>query len=233
MTDLSAIPYWSYSLLTAFERCGWQTLQTRIQKNVKEAEGKALIYGKAVHKSIEEVFKLKRGVPMEHAHIVPKIQPFVEMQGAPGIVFEAEVQTCLTPQLTPTEWFSRDKGDKRSWLRVATDLLVTDGTGIGVVVDWKTGKVQGDVREQLRLNALALFLTRPELKELSLSAVWLDQKDDATSAYVKREEAMEIWDQFCIRLRPMARAFEKGDFRKVPGWQCRYCPVLTCELRPK
>jgi hypothetical protein len=227
--DLSLISHWSYSLLTAFETCGWQVLKTRVQKEIIEPVGPALLDGREVHTAIENFFTLGRPLPKGREYLQEHLIPFASAALEPGIRMLVEHKMCLTSQLEFTEWFA-----KNAWLRIATDLALI-GDGRMLVADWKTGKFDPEAVEQLKLNAFALFLQFPEIDEITAILVWVgkDKPHEPTPVTILRSEMWTIWQSFQIRLKPLARAFATGEWRKVPGWQCKRCPVITCELHPK
>lgn len=228
--DLSLIHHWSYSLLTAFETCGWQTLKTRIQKEVVEPVGQALLDGREVHKAIENYFSLGTQLPPGREYLEQHLLQVGQALTGWKVRMLVEHQMCLRHDLSFTGWFAKD-----AWLRIASDLVLIGEEGVAVLIDWKTGRFDPEALEQLKLNAFALFLQFPEINSIMAVLVWVGKNHphEETWVLIKREEMWTIWESFRIRLRPLARAFATGEWRKVPGRQCRWCPVLTCELHPK
>lgn len=225
--DLLAIPNWSYSRVRQFERCGFQTLQVNVLKAVTEQEGTAIINGKIVHKIIEDYILKGTPVPKEHDYLLPKIKPYGNLRGNRSVQVHVEAEMAITRQFEPCKWFGRE-----AWGRARCDLLVVQGDA-GVLVDFKTGKFSDDAAEQLKLTAVLTFLHHKYLKKLTLLPQFLSPgAPQANAVVVYVDEMATIWGNWMTRLKPLARAYQTNEWHKVPGVQCRWCPVTTCSYHP-
>lgn len=215
---------WSYSSLTSFETCPRRHYLTKIAKTVVEPPSEALNWGRRVHKGLEDY--VKEGKPLSAD--VKQFQPIADklLEQAKGGTIDAEQKLTLTKDLLPTEWFN-----KQAWVRGIVDVTIEKNSKV-FVGDYKTGKPDHD-SAQLRLTAAMILATRPWIKEVINSFIWL-KTGGTTAERVTRAEIPAIWDSFNARVRRLETAIEQDKFPPRPSGLCgAWCPCVSCEHNGK
>lgn len=212
-TSPSVLP-WSYSSLQAFETCPRRYYLTRIAKVVKEPQTPATAWGNQVHKALENA--VGEGTPL--AQNFSQYQPIVDrLRHVKGKKY-TEARFGLTQALRPTEFFGKDV-----WFRGVLDLTVVTPK-VGVVLDYKTGKIRND-GDQLKLFAAATFAQHPYLEKVTTGYLWLAHDKTSTQDF-KKEDVPIIWQEFIPRVKRMESAQENDRWLPNPSGLCReWCPV--------
>lgn len=94
------------------------------------------------------------------------------------------------------------------------DRLTKDGEMVRIL-DWKTGRAEGDHTVQLRLQAWLAFQRYPDAMA-AWCAVGYVRSGEIDAEVLTRQEVMEWWDGFVTRLLNGV-----GEFR--PGTHCEWC----------
>ena len=208
---------WSFSRLNSFETCPKKFYHISVQKDVKESEGEAIIYGKMVHKALENRVKSGTPLPLNLTHLEKYAARFAE---APGNKL-TEQQLCIDKNFAPCDWFS-----KEAWCRSILDLAIVSGSK-AVLVDYKTGKISEDFT-QMRLAAVMFMLHMPDVQETTICYLWTKHKR-ITSEIFTRAQIKELISEMMPRLNHYNAAHANKDFPPRPGWLCKnYCPVIKC-----
>lgn len=211
---------YSFSALNNFETCPKKYWHLAIEKDYKEEEGEALIYGKRVHKALELLVKNGTPLPENIAHMQKYVQKFIDspMTKLP------ELQLCIDREYKPTSW----KDWKGAMCRAMLDLVLMEGDR-ALIVDYKTGKMKDDGFTQLKLAAAMLLLHYPELQRISVAYLWTEHNGKMTHATFTREQTMEIWNELLPRVEKFQTAFRTTDYPANPSGLCRkYCIVTSC-----
>lgn len=205
---------WSYSSLQQYETCPRRFHLTRILKKVVEPQTQALVEGNEVHKALELACAGTKPLPEKYA----AHQKFVDsVQRAPGTKLY-EFQFGLTEALAPCDFW-----DRNVWVRGKLDV-VTLQDKTARILDWKNGKRKVDI-DQLRLFALAGFATWPYVETVKTGYVWLLGGTIDPETF-KREQKVEIHQDFAARVFKMKRSMERDEWEPRPSGLCRdYCPV--------
>lgn len=216
----NAIP-WSYSGLTAFETCPRRYKLTKLTKEVKEPQTEAQMHGVEVHKAIELAIKGEQPLPEKYSKYGPIVD---KVTGSPGDKL-VEYQFALTSSFKPTGFFDSD-----AWVRGVIDFANLRPTS-ATVLDWKTGKPKPD-SDQLKLFALSIFHSQPQVDSARTGFVWLVcNKVDAQTYH--RDEVSTLWREFLPRVRRLELAQEQDKFPPRPSGLCgKWCSVTRdkCEF---
>lgn len=216
----SVVP-WSYSSLQAFETCSRRYYLTRIAKLVKEPQTEATMWGNEVHKALEHAVAGTKALTPTFA----QYQPIVErLRASPGKKY-TEQKFGLTSAFKPTQFFGKDV-----WFRGVLDLTIVTPK-IGIVLDYKTGKVKTD-GDQLKLFAAATFAQHPYLETVKTGYLWL-ANDKITTQDFKKEDIPVVWQEFIPRIKRMELAQEEDKWLPNPSGLCKaWCPVgkKLCEF---
>lgn len=210
---------WSYSRLTNYETCPKKFWHTSVRKDVKEAEGEAMRYGKLVHKALELRVGKGTPLPLNLQHLEKYAKRLSDSEGEKL----TEQQLAIDNMFNPSDWFS-----KKTWCRAILDLAIIKDTH-AIVFDYKTGKIKDDFT-QLKLAGVMLMLHKPELQTIELCYLWTkDKKLTRADNLLRREDIKLVISDLMPRIKKYESAHRKESFPARPGWLCKkYCPVRTC-----
>jgi len=144
-----------------------------------------------------------------------------------------EQEWAFDRQWNPVDW--RDWN--RAWLRVKTDVCAHEPDPPAVdIVDWKTGKVHEEHRQQRSLYALAgLQLVQIGAlaggnKDVNLTAqhVYVDTGQSATETF-KMKNLAPLKREWIARTKEM---LEDTEFKPNPGFACRWCKFSKAKGGP-
>lgn len=219
MATPTVVP-WSYSSLSAFETCPRRYHLTRIAKLVTEPQTEATLWGQKVHKALEYAVAGTKTLGPNFTQYQPVVD---RVRAASGKKF-TEQKFGLTNGFKPTEFFGKDV-----WFRGVLDLTIVTPK-IGIVLDYKTGKVKTD-GDQLKLFAAATFAQHPYLETVKTGYLWL-ANDKTTAQDFKKDDVPVIWQEFLPRIKRMELAQEKDQWLPNPSGLCGWCPVgkAHCEF---
>lgn len=214
---------WSFSALNNYETCPWRYYLTKVTKEVKEPMTAVLLEGNKAHKALELHVNGTKWLPPEYADWVPIAEKF---KAAPGTKL-TEYRVALNRQLQPTEYFAKDV-----WVRCVYDLAILHPKHASVW-DWKTGKKKEDF-DQLKLFAASAFQVFPHIEKVHTGYVWLKEPQETmiTHETWEKDDAVNIWKEFTIRVERIEESLESGQWPKQPSGLCRkWCPVgkAKCE----
>jgi hypothetical protein len=187
-----------------------------VAKDFREGESEALLWGNRVHKMLAEAIE-KHRTPAD----VKDYQPWIDMIVRGGGDIRVEQQLAIKEDFSPCEWFG-----KEAWYRAIADVIQLKGP-VGIVRDWKTGKIVED-SVQLMLTAACMFSHYPELQVVRSQFIWLAENAD-TTLDIKREELPTMWSNLWSRIEELKDAHASGNYPPTPNRLCRrWCPVVTC-----
>lgn len=208
---------WSYSRLKNFESCPKRHWHLDIQKDIKEEEGEALLWGNVVHKALAD--RVAKSVPLPKA--MADYEKWAEriLTGGGNILVEQKL--AITKDFAATSWF----GDT-AWYRGIGDVIKIVGP-VALIVDYKTGKILED-GSQLALMAACVFAHHADVKKVRSEFVWL--KEDATTrADFTRDDMTRVWRNLWPRIEALEHAHNTITYPPKPGALCkRWCPITVC-----
>lgn len=217
---------WSYSKLKNYETCPKRHYEIDLAKNYAEEQNPdpntPLNWGNRFHEHAALALTTNNPLPtqfIEYQHWIDRVH------NGPGKLY-VEQKYAITREFQPTTYFAKDV-----WYRGIGDVVRIDGP-VGLVLDWKTGKVVVD-SVQLMLMAQCIFAHYPEVKLVRSEFVWI--KDDCTTPEVfTRKEVAENWVALLDRVKAMEDADEKQEYPPKPGGLCRsWCIVTGCPYHGK
>ena len=210
---------WSYSRLNNYEICPKKFWHTSVRKDVKEAEGEAMRYGKLVHKSLELRVGKGKALPGNLQHLERYAKLLANSEGEKL----TEMQLAIDSSFNPCSWFG-----KETWCRAILDLAIINGSH-AVVIDYKTGRISDDFT-QLRLAGTMLMLHKPKVQTVDLGYLWTkDKKLTRGDTYLSRGDIKGVISDFMPRIKRYEAAHRKKEFPARPGFLCKkYCPVKKC-----
>jgi hypothetical protein len=220
---------WSYSRLKNFETCPKRHWHVDINRDVKEEEGEALLWGNEVHKAIENRIAKNAPMPYGMEPFEKWVQKVVTGQGNPGVQVLVEQQLAINANFGKTAWFPSDAkraGTGDPWFRAKGDVIKIVGP-VALIVDWKTGKPLED-SQQLALMAACVFAHYPEVMKVRSLFVWL-KHDCETKEDFHRNDMAAMWKHLWPRIETLKHAHDTTTYPAKPGPLCRrYCPVAAC-----
>lgn len=196
---------YSNSSIKTYEQCPYKYKLTRIDK-LSEPAGDAAKRGTAIHTVFEKALALPT-LPVEFSYWQPYITELIAKHAG------SEVHFAITK-----DWQVCGFNDSVAWLRGIYDSLYVDGSK-SHVLDWKTGK-ERDYGEQLKLYALVILVSYPEVEEVSTEVCYIDLQKRAPGPTFKRSQLGELKDWLTGRVSKI----ENDDiFAPKPDYGCRWC----------
>jgi CRISPR/Cas system-associated exonuclease Cas4 (RecB family) len=210
---------WSYSGLKSYLNCAKQYYEVKVAQNFPQKDTVHTIYGKEVHKALEDYVKDGTPLPKNYEYIKPVLNSLMDI---PGTRY-AEQQFALTQDLVPCEF-----DDPNYWVRGIVDLLIVDGQK-AYVIDYKTGNPRYADPKQLKLMALMTFAHHPEVEHVSGGLLFVSRNAFVPEEY-RREEIQKYWGSFAGDLERLRLSFENSIWPANPTGLCNFCPVSTCKF---
>lgn len=215
---------WSHSALKDFEGCAKRYHEVKVLKRFPFTDTKHTIYGKDVHKAIEDYGRDGKPLPPEFVIFQPVVDALLAKPGRK--LFEHEM--ALTKDLRPCDF----KDDNR-WVRGIADLLIVDDDNLTArVVDWKTGNDKYPDRDQLTLMSLMVFAHFPHIRSVS-SALFFIVKGSMVKHKMAREDAEAAWWDYRERVAKLEAAHEFDVWNPSQSPLCGWCPVKHCTFNTK
>lgn len=215
---------WSYSRLTIFEQCRLRAKLAYVDKIPEPPRplppGKnehADERGIRVHEAAERYVRGGVELLFELASFRDEFAALRTLYREGGLSLEED--WAFTKEWKPTAWNSID-----AWLRVKTDAFYQPNEYEAVLIDYKTGRRDGNEikhTEQGQLYAVAAFMRCPTLERIQVEFWYLD-KDDLSRAEYSRDDALGFLGVYHGRGEKLTTA---TTFPANPNaYSCRYCP---------
>lgn len=215
---------WSHSSLKDFEGCAKRYHEVKVLQRFPFKDTVHTIYGKDVHKAIEDYGREGTPIPEQFAFVQPVVDVLLDKPGRK--LFEHEM--ALTKELQPCDFKSPQR-----WVRGIADLLIINDDNLTArVVDWKTGNDKYPDRDQLTLMSLMVFAHFPHIRSVS-SALFFVVKNSMVKHRMSREEADDAWQQYRERVAKLEAAHEFDVWNPRQSPLCGWCPVKDCAFNPK
>ena len=210
---------WSYSSLKEYHQCPRKYHEIRVLKNYSTKDTQATIYGKEVHKALEDY--VRDGV--ELAKNYQRFKPFVDkLLAIPGEKY-CEYEMALSHNKEPCDFKSEDR-----WVRGIVDLLIVDGTH-AFIIDYKTGSNKYPDPKQLRLMALMTFTHFPDVQKIKAGLLFVMHNSFISEEYL-RKDMDKSWSMFEQPLKRLEMSYDTNKWMPVSTPLCGWCPVESCEF---
>ena len=215
---------WSHSALKDFEGCAKRYHAVKVLKRFPFTDTKHTIYGKDVHKAIEDYGRDGTPLPPELVLFQPVVDALLAKPGRK--LFEHEM--ALTKDLKPCAFGSDDR-----WVRGIADLLIVDDDNLTArVIDWKTGNDKYPDRDQLVLMSLMVFMHFPHIRSVASALVFL-VKGSMVKHKMSYEDAEAAWWDYRERVAKLEAAHEFDVWNPSQSPLCGWCPVKDCTFNTK
>jgi CRISPR/Cas system-associated exonuclease Cas4 (RecB family) len=215
MTDFN----WSYSSLKQFLNCPRNYNEVRILKNYVSQDTPQTIYGKEVHKALEDYVRDNVELAKNYERFKKVVD---ELIAIPGDKF-CEYEMALGKDKTPCDF-----SDDNRWVRGIVDLLIVDGD-YAFIIDYKTGSNRYPDAKQLRLMALMTFAHFPKVNTIKAGLLFL-MKNSFLGEEYRRTGVDASWKQFEQPLARLNQSYESNIWTPNPTPLCKFCPVNSCEF---
>ena len=215
---------WSHSALKDFEGCAKRYHEVKVLKRFPFTDTKHTIYGKDVHKAIEDYGRDGTPMPPEFAQFLPVVDALLAKPGRK--LFEHEM--ALTKDLQPCAFNASNR-----WVRGIADLRIVDDDNLTArVVDWKTGNDKYPDRDQLTLMSLMVFAQFPHIRSVSSALLFI-----VKGSMVKHKMALDdidaAWWDYRERVAKLEAAQEYDVWNPSQSPLCGWCPVRDCTFNTK
>lgn len=216
---LDKLKAWSYSTYTQYTKCPRSVCFDKVMRiRIEEPPNPHFEKGDRVHAAAQSFVSSKGRAPKVSKELVKFEGRLKELR---SLKSNCELEWTFTEQFGYTGWF-----DKDAWLRMKVDVCSTSPLLIQIV-DWKTGKVHPEHRQQRSLYALGglqlVLLNRIEADagkvRLLASHCYTDTGQTATEEYLMRDLA-GLKREWRTRIKQM---MNDTVYPTNPGSHCRWC----------
>lgn len=210
---------WSYSALKEYTGCPKKYQEIRVLKNYTQQDTPQTIYGKEVHKALEDYVRSNTALAKNYERFKGLVDDLIAI---PGDKY-CEHEMALTKEKTPCEF-----EDPNRWVRGIADLLIVDGD-TAFIVDYKTGSNKYPDPKQLKLMALMVFAHFPQVNHVKAGLLFLMHNHFIPEEY-KREDIEKLWKNFTVPLARLNMSYDTNTWAANSTPLCKYCPVKTCDF---
>jgi hypothetical protein len=215
---------WSHSALKDFEGCARRYHEVKVLKRYPFKDTAQTLYGKDVHKAIEDYGKASVALPAAFAQYKPVVDAVLAKPGRKYFEYEMGVTTDLKPC---------GFKDDNVWVRGIADFVSVDDENLTAwVVDWKTGNDRYPDTDQLLLMGLMLFAHFPHLRRVN-SALMFIVKGSMVKHQLDRDGEAGAWQRYRERVAKIEAAHAHDVWNPKQSPLCGWCPVKTCEFNTK
>lgn len=236
---------WSFSVYMQYVKCPFSVCLEKVQRvRIVEPPNPHFAKGDCAHKIAEDYVRGSGRAPALSKTIpspVPGAAPIkvdlktikLRLAALRKAKARVEQEWAFDRQWNPVDW--RDW--QRAWLRVKTDVCADTETPPTVaIVDWKTGKVHEEHKQQRSLYALgglqlvhlgALAGGSADVK-LTAEHVYIDTGQTATEEYAMKD-LKPLQREWLARTKQMMTDTE---FRTKTGRHCQWCKYAQSKGGP-
>lgn len=210
---------YSYSGIKTFQNCPRQYYETKVLKKWPFPETEAIMYGKDVHKALEDYVGGVTDTLGAHSRFSGIADSIKAMQGEKLLEYEMG----LDAQLNPCAF-----DDSNAYIRGIADGIVLDrAKGRAFIYDYKTGSDKYPDTAQLELMALMVFRHFPEVTTVKAALLFVVH-DKIVQAEYHKKDAKPRWIQWLNKIEAIETANETGVWNESPSGLCGWCVVETC-----
>lgn len=214
---------WSFSVYTQYIRCPFSVCLEKIQRiRITEPPNPTFERGNRAHDAARDYVNGTGKAPKIVQELVPVTKDLVALRTAKA---RAEQDWSFDRNWNPVAWNDWD----RVWLRIKTDACADTKEPPTVrIVDWKTGKVYPEHKQQRSLYALGglqlveLGVLAGGSKDVQLTAehIYIDTGQSATEKF-QFKHLKKLKQEWMARIKQM---MSDTVFQPIPSKQnCRYC----------
>lgn len=211
---------WSFSRYKDHTECPRRAKLKHLDKVPEGPKGAALVRGEKIHKLAEDFVsgKLKK-LPAE---LKLFSKEFAVLRKAKAVTEGKWAMTIAWAVIDFFDW-------AMAWCRVVLDSHYAVDDETVRVIDYKTGKIYGDNKEQLELYAIAGFAHYEGAEEIETELWYLDQGELKKEVF-KRKDLAKLQKKWKTKVIPM---LTDKKFIPRPGPQCAYCSYSIRKHDPK
>lgn len=210
---------WSFSGLKQYLNCPKQYHEVKVLRNYEISETPQIIYGKEVHKALEDYVRDGKELPANYKQFQKSLDVLLEING----VKYPEYKMALKYDRTPCDFDADDY-----WVRGIVDLLIVDGD-TAYIVDYKTGNNKYADTKQLKLMALMTYAHFPSVKNIKAGLLFITRSSFVPEVY-NNDMISKLWAEFLPSLDRLTIAYENNLWPTSPGPLCGWCPVKSCKF---
>ena len=212
---------WSYSVYTQYLKCPLSVCYDKVQKiRIKEPPNPHFVKGDRIHLNAE-TYVSKVGKPPK---LTEGLEKFADRLAAlRKAKARTELEWAFTRTLSPTGWFDND-----AWLRMKIDACAeTKAPPCVDIVDYKTGKLYEDHKQQRTIYALG------GLQLVQIGALCNGDKDTkVTAAHLYTDTGFKAEETFTLKNLPSLKREWEARIKEMladtvykanPGRACRFC----------
>jgi len=229
---MGIIKSWSFSAKQNFDACPYKFYHKLVLKTPRppEPEDSPLKRGKTLHKLAEDFIKSPdlQSVPKELSNMEKEFESlYIDAHSGAG--YKVEEPWAFTSEWEPTDWYSNDV-----WVRMALDLQIGTESTKGRIIDYKTGKKDGNELKHMiqgELYVVGAMLKNPNLQEVKTEFWYLDHNKITTKLWNRKqfEKLKSRWNAIGIAITTTEELNPKP-----AKYKCRYCEYSSaCEFAIK
>ena len=211
------ITQWSFSRYKTYKQCP-RKIKYQYIDGLKSPGSPATDRGQTLHKAGEMYLNHELDeLPQEFTGFNERMAKLREIRAY------AEEQWSFTDNWAVTTWRAPD-----AWCRMGIDVNFRFTTGKMAIIDFKSGRIYDDSKEQMSLYALGAFLRDDELQEVKTELWYLDQKETLGCDYSRNqlETLRDTWQ------RNVHHLLNDTIFPARPGPLCKYCHFRKANFGP-
>lgn len=214
---------WSYSSLKQYQNCPRQYHEIRVLKNYTVKENEAMMYGKEVHKALEDYVRDGVALAKNYQRFKGMVDALINIKGEKL----CEYEMALTYNKEPCDFHAEHR-----WVRGIADLVIVDGDQ-AYIVDYKTGSNKYPDPKQLKLMAIMLFTHMPEVVKIKAGLMFVLKNSFLTEEY-HRKDMDKLWKAFETPLKRLETSYDYDQWQPNPTPLCGWCSVDSCDFyKPK
>jgi len=190
--------------------CPYRARLKHLDKVAEGPKGPALIRGEQIHKLAEEYVKgTIEVIPTELALFKKEFATLRKKKATP------EGKWAVDAAWGPVDFFDWE----HAWLRVVLDAHFKPTKATALVIDYKTGKIYGDNKDQMELYAIAGFAHYPEVDVVNTELWYLDQGEIKKETF-SRGNVKTLKKKWLQKIIPL---MTDRKFIPRPGDYCSRC----------
>lgn len=209
---------YSYSAIKAFKNCQRQYYETRVLKKWPFPETEAIMYGKEVHKALEDYIGSGKDLG-GHSRFKGIADALIAIEGDKLVEFEM----ALDDKLEPCAFL----GDNVFIRGIADIVIINKEKKTAYIGDYKTGSAKYPDTDQLELMALMIFRHFPEIEHVK-AALFFILHDKVVSADYAKKDAKQKWLGWMGKIQEIEFAADNNIYHENPTGLCGWCPCQGC-----